>query len=238
MIRQLIVIAVTITASSAVAGAQVGYPPRQSPFRDLRESQELSFYTGWFNAKKDPARVAPQSGPLVGAHYQWRASGPANVTFDLARVESERRVLDPEISETCASANRECKYLGSWRWPLYMADIGLGLALTGARSFHRIVPELRAGAGIVTDFHTAPDVGEFAFGTRFAIKWGGGIRWVPSDLFQVRADVTNHLYSLRYPDTYYQPAVDDSQVLKLTQKKVIWLNNPAFTIGLSYLFSR
>jgi hypothetical protein len=238
MIRQLIAVAVVMSSASAVARAQVGYPPQQSPFRDLRQTQEVSFYAGWFNAKKDPARVAPQSGPMVGAHYQWRASGPANVTFDLARVESERRVLDPEVSETCPAGSRECKYLGTWRWPLYMADIGLGLALTGSRSFYQLVPEVRGGAGIVSDFHTTPDVGEFAFGTRFAFKWGAGIRWVPGGRFQLRADLVNHLYSVRYPETYYQSAEDGTSIFTGEQNRSAWLNNPSFTLGFSYLFSR
>src|SRR5688572_26790325 len=93
-------IALTLTAAGA-AGAQVGYPPNQSPFRDLRERQEITFYSGYFRAKLDPARVVPRSGPIVGLHYQWRASGPANLTLDAARVESERRVLDPEATGFC-----------------------------------------------------------------------------------------------------------------------------------------
>jgi hypothetical protein len=218
--------------------AQVGYPPLQSPFRDLRETQEFTFFAGWYRAKKDPARVVPRSGPMIGGHYQWRASGPANITFDLARVESERRVLDPEISETCASADRECKYLGTYRWPLYMADAGVALALTGARSFFRIVPELRGGLGIATDFHSRADVGEFGFGTRFALSWGAGFRWVPGGRYQLRADFINHLYSVRYPESYYQPADDGTSVFTIDQSRTAWLNNPAFTIGFSYLFSR
>lgn len=238
-LRGCAALAVLALAAAAEAGAQVGYPPTQSPFRDLRETQEVTFFTGWFLAKKDPARVAPQSGPLVGAHYQWRASGPANITFDFARVETERRVLDPERDESsCAADSLECKYLGTWRWPMYMADLGVALALTGARSFFRLVPEVRAGVGVASDFHTQPDVGNFAFGTRFAFTWGAGIRWVPGNRFQLRADVINHLYSVRYPDEYYLPAADGTSVFTREQSRSAWLNNPAFTIGLSYLFAR
>lgn len=227
-----------ITVSASTLGAQVGYPPRESPFRDIRERQAVTFFTGYFRAKKDPARVAPQSGPIFGAHYEWRASGPANITFDLARVSSERRVIDPERDANCASQDRECKVVGTWRWPLYMADAGVALALTGERSFHNVVPELRGGVGITTDFHSSPDVGEFAFGTRFALNWGAGIRWVPGNRFQLRVDLLNRLYSIRYPDSYYIPANDGTSVFRNSQNKTAWLNNPAFTIGFSYLFSR
>jgi len=218
--------------------AQVGYPPTRSPYRDLRETQEITLYGGYYRAKLDPARVAPRSGPMVGARYQWRAGGPAHITADLARVESDRRVLDPERPETCPSANRECKSLGMFRWPLYMADVGMALALTGERSWLNLVPELRAGAGFVTDFHTKADVGDFAFGTRFAFSWGGGIRWTPGGPYQLRVDVVNRLYSVKYPETYYLPAEDQTTIFSLRQNRTAWLNNPALTIGVSYLFSR
>jgi len=79
---------------------------------------------------------------MVGVLYQWRPSGPANLNFSLARVASERRVLDPELprSASCATPEGNCKLNGIYRWPLYFADGGFALALTGARSLFRLVP--------------------------------------------------------------------------------------------------
>ena len=220
------------------AGAQVGYPPAQSPFRDLRETMAFTFYTGYYRAKLDPARVAPKSGPIVGMHYQWRASGPANLTFDVARVESERRVLDPEADGGCEIKEPSCKSAGTFRWPLYTMDGGLTMALTGERSWFRLVPEVKAGGGIATDFHSKADVGEFEFGTRFAFMWGAGLRMTPGGRFQLRADITNRMYAVKYPLTYYVPAPDGTTIFGQSQDRTAWLNNPAFTLGLSYLFSR
>jgi hypothetical protein len=218
--------------------AQVGYPPEKSPYRDLREKMEVTVYTGYFRAKVDPARVVPRSGPIVGALYQWRAGGPVNLTFDLGRVASERRVLDPERLGTCPTASPECKSLGMFRWPLITADAGMALNLTGARSWMNLVPQLRLGIGMVSDFHTQSDVGDFAFGTRFAFSWGTGIRWAPGGRFQLRADLLNRLYSVRYPTTYYQEADDGSAIFSPRQNRTAWLNNPGLTVGMSYLFSR
>lgn len=237
---------VAVTGLSASLQAQVGYPPNQSPYRDLRETQEVTLHSGYFVAREDPARVSPRSGPAIGALYQWRMSGPANLTFDFTRVESERRVLDPEKLGTCPGASPtappdtsiDCKSLGMYRWPLYMADVGLALSLTGARSWFNIVPLLRAGLGVVSDFHVEPDVGDFAFGTRFALSWGAGLRWVPGGRFQVRADVLNRLYSVKYPTTYYSAADDGSSILGGRAARTSWLNNPTMTIGVSYVFAR
>ena len=104
--------ALALTLFAGTASAQVGYPPRQSPYRDLRETMEFTLYSGYYRAKKDPARVAPVSGPMIGAHYQWRAGGPAHLTVDVARVESERRVLDPEKTGTCVLTDVNCKSAG------------------------------------------------------------------------------------------------------------------------------
>ena len=239
MIRRFALVAVAFggVCFATRGEAQVGYEPQRSPFRDLRETQELTLFTGYYRAKKDPARIVPHSGPMAGALYQWRPGGPANLNVTLGRVSSERRVLDPEQPATCA-AGTDCKLNGVYRWPLYFADAGLALALTGARSFYRLVPEVRAGMGVVTDFHTQPDIGDFAFGTRFAFTWGAGIRWVPGGRYQLRADITNHLYSVRYPASYYLSAPDNSTIFTTRQSRSAWLNNPGFSIGVSYLFSR
>lgn len=237
----------SLLACASTAVAQVGYPPHQSPYRDLRESMEVTFYSGYYRAKKDPARVAPVSGPILGAHYQWRAGGPANLTLDVARISSERRVLDPERkgstvvgtdTTVCAVTEVTCKSAGVYRWPLYSIDGALAMALTGERSFLRMVPEVKAGFGVVTDFHSQPDVGQFAFGTRFALNWGAGLRLLPGGRYSFRADITNRLYSVKYPVSYYVPADDGTMIFTQRQSRSAWLNNPAFTFGVSYMFSR
>lgn len=217
--------------------AQVGYDPAHSPYRDLPQTQEITVFSGYYRAKVDAARVAPQSGPLLGVLYQWRPSGPANLNLSVSRLASRRRVLDPEAPATCPSGG-DCKLIGTFRWPVYFFDAGLALALTGGRSFYHFVPEAKLGAGVVSDFRTKPDVGDFAFGTRFAFNWGAGLRWIPGGAIQLRADFINHLYTLRYPAAYYQPAPDRSTIFTPRQSRSAWLNNPAITIGFSYLFSR
>lgn len=229
--------ALLISAVASAARAQVGYDPAHSPFHDIETTQEIVLYSGYYHAKTDVARVAPRSGPIVGAHYQWRVNGPASFTFDFARVASERQLLDPVQPKTCG-ANADCRSLGLYRWPLYFFDGTLAMSLTGARTFYGLSPELRTGFGLTSDFHEKPDLGDFGFGTRFAFLWGAGVRWLPGGRYGIRVDVLNHLYTVRYPGSYYQPAADTTQILTSSQRRSVWLNNPAITIGVSYRFSR
>ena len=80
---------------STAAVAQVGYPPARSPYVDLEKAQELTLIVGQYHAHRDPADVAPGGGLLVGAHYEWRAGGPAPLIGDVTRISSDRRVHNP-----------------------------------------------------------------------------------------------------------------------------------------------
>jgi hypothetical protein len=236
--KWLLLLTTTIVAAPAVARGQVGYDPAHSPFRDIDETQEVTLFSGYYKAKADVAHVAPRSGPIMGVHYQWRASGPANFTFDVSRVSSQRLVLDPQQPKSCAAKPDNCRSLGLYRWPLYFFDGTLAMSLTGARTFHGLAPEVKGGFGLASDFHEKPDLGDFGFGTRVAFLYGLGLRWIPGGRYAFRADFVNHLYSVKYPESYYQSASDSTQILAPRQKRSVWLNNPGLTIGVSYLFAR
>jgi hypothetical protein len=212
-----------------MATAQVGYPPARSPYLDLEHSQELTLVGGEYHAHRDPVDVGPQSGVITALHYEWRAGGPAHLVAEIGRIASDRRLIDPFK----VGAARE---LSTVSRPLYTADFDLGLSLTGAKSWHHLVPELAGGLGLVSDFHTQPDSGGFKFGTRFALNWGGGVRWVPGGRWQLRGDIKDRMYTLAYPESYYVAPPGGTAVIPTTQAKSFWTNNPAFTLGLSWLF--
>lgn len=229
--KSLLAALLALPLFAATASAQVGYTPEKSPFRDLEFRQELTAVAGYFAASKDPARVAPQSGPMLGAHYEAHVGGPAYVTADAARVFSERNVIDP----TKAAAQRS---LGTKSVGLYLADVGLALNLTGQKSLHRLVPVLKSGVGIATDFQSA-DAGGYRFGTTFAFVFGAGVKWLPGGSFQLRADVTDHLYQIQYPNSYYlQPTGGGTPYLPSGQARSMYKHNAALTVGASYLFFR
>src|SRR6476469_6734284 len=88
----------TVVAMPAAAQTvDVGYPPPKSPFRDLEYHQELTFFGGYFMAAKDPAGAAPQSAPMEGIRYEVTVGGPAQLYARLARINSQRNVIDPSL---------------------------------------------------------------------------------------------------------------------------------------------
>jgi hypothetical protein len=54
----------------------------------------------------------------------------------------------------------------------------------------------------------------------------------------VRADVTDQLYQIKYPNSYYVAASDGTSVLRITDSKSDWTSNIGLSIGISYLFFR
>lgn len=221
-----------LLGASASASAQVGYPPERSPYRDFEPRHELSLLVGIDESNLDPAGVAPHGGLVTTGRYQWRAGGPAHLFAQFSRIGARREIIDPTRSGAA-------RYLGERDWPTYAIDLGLAMALTGAKSWHDLIPLVSAGAGVVSDFQSGADVGGFKFGTRFAFNWGAGVRWVPGGRWALRADVTNRLYTVSYPGSYYTPPTGGcNPVLSGSQAKSSWTNHAAFTLGLAYVFGR
>lgn len=224
-------VAALLLGASAAGAQQVGYVPAQSPYLDLDYHQDVSAIVGWYHAKRDPLGIAPQSGMLNGIMYEWRAGGPAYLTGEISRIDSKRLVINPKNPPATRT-------VGTRSDPLYDVDLSLAVALTGFRTWHHLQPLAKAGLGMISDFKGA-DVGGYDFGTRFAFSWGGGVRWIPAGRWAVRADVNNRLYTIGYPESYYQPpAGGGASVLTPAQSRSLWTNNTALTIGISYQYSR
>ncbi|HET9426643.1 MAG TPA: hypothetical protein VFO55_14870 [Gemmatimonadaceae bacterium] len=227
-----VVIAAGLALATATAGAQVGYPPASSPFLDVEQRHAVTGFFGYFSAKRDPAAVAPKGGPMGGLQYEWRASGPLHLGMSFMTVASERTTLDP--SKPIAE-----RVVGTEKQPLFAADGFLAVSLTGERSWHHLMPVVGAGLGLITDTKNA-DVGGFRFGTRFAFPWSVGVRWIPGGgSLQLRADVKDWMYTIKYPQAYYTSSTSGEAAIVPTNVPASrWTNNFAMTVGGSYTFQR
>lgn len=226
MIRKFSSTAIGLLLPFTAAAAQevVGNLPEQSPFRDLEYRQEITLFGGYYIAGKDPAGVAPRSGPMVGIRYEAAVGGPVALLARVSTVRSERMVVDPRESE----ATRE---LGVQSWPLYFVDAGIAVNLTGQRSYRRLVPALNVGFGFAFDANRSVEEDPYRFGTPFALVYGGSVRYVPGGRFHLRFGIDNYLYRLSYPTSYYVEPEGGGPVVPLSQARTFWKNNTAFTIG-------
>jgi hypothetical protein len=227
----LVLLLIGVASTAGAQQVSVGYPPKASPYKDLEFHQELTAFGGYFNAAPDPAGVAPRAGPMGGIRYEVTVGGPAQLVARFAEARGDRNVVDP----TKPAASRS---LGSQKWPVYLADFGMSLNLTGQRSFHGIVPVTYAGVGIATDAGKKVAADPYRLGTTFAISYSAGLRFVPGGHFQIRADVGTYMYQIKYPAAYYITASDNTRVLTDAQARSFWKRNGAYTLGVSYLLFR
>ncbi|MEO5590349.1 MAG: hypothetical protein ABIS03_12240 [Gemmatimonadaceae bacterium] len=232
MKRLVSAIVFLLSAGTAAAqGIDVGYSPPSSPFRDLEFKHELTAFGGYYFAGKDPAGVAPMSGPMEGLRYEIVIGGPIQFVARAARVNSDRRVINPLEPQVTRD-------LGIRSWPVYLTDLGFSVNLTGQRSWRGVVPAIYAGVGLASDLDKKVEGDPFNLGTTFAFSFAGGLRFVPGGRFQVRADAGTSIYKLKYPTTYFVNTSDNTAVLNPAQAKEFWKRNFGLTLGASYLLFR
>jgi hypothetical protein len=210
--------------------AQVGHDPAKSPYVDLEYNQELTLLGGYLRTRHDPAGIAPKSRPIFGLRYEWTLTGPLAISAEVNGAPGTRDVVDP--AKPAATRN-----LGTQSNPVLAADLALAMNLTGQRSWHSLVPQIRGGLGFLSS-RAKDDSSGFAFGTPFAFVMGAGVKFVPGGRFQLRADVTDRIFKLNYPDTYYRIASDNTAVLPVSTAKSFYTHHTALTVGVSYLFAR
>lgn len=212
------------------ASAQVGHEPATSPYTDLEYNQEITPMFGYVRARHDPAGVAPQSFPAFGLRYEWTLTGPLALSSDLIGGMATRDVVEPTHPLATRSQGTERNAIGAF-------DLALALNLTGQKSWNHLVPQVRAGVGFV---HSAAqdDSSGFAFGTPFAFSVGGGVKYVLGGRMQLRADVTDRIFKLAYPDAYYRTTSDNTAVLDASTPRSFYTHHTALTVGVSYLFAR
>jgi hypothetical protein len=223
--------AIALVFSVATAAAQVGHLPAESPFVDLPGGHELTFVAGHYSAGRDPVGVAPRSGPLFGLRYEKTVGGPAALMVRYARVSSERFAFNPTQVGAAAALGRKSVAVN-------LVDANLAINLTGQKSWHSLVPVVNVGAGIAS-CSCSVEGDPYKFGTPFAFSLGAGLRYVPGGRFQLRVDLNDYIYQLKYPNAYYVPPATGSPALaEPRQAKSFWKNNLGLTLGASFLFFR
>ncbi len=218
-----------LLVAAPLSAQQVGYPPAASPFTDLEYKQEITPFGGWATASTDAANILPQSASIVGLRYQVYIGGPVSFDADFSRMAAIRNVIDPTQIATK-------RLVGTADAAVYGVNVGIALGLTGRKSWHHVVPEIRVGAGVVSS-ETKDDASGYTFGTPFALTFGGGLKFVSRGRLQIRADAGERLYKQKYPDAFFQPASDNSTVLT-TESRSFWTNQTLLTVGVSVLFNR
>ncbi|MEO7040059.1 MAG: hypothetical protein ABI446_11920 [Gemmatimonadaceae bacterium] len=227
---KLVLTAALLCLGIAPLAAQVGNVPEKSPYQDFNFRQDFSLWGGYFSGNTGEAGIGPQSSAIFGVRYGLHIGGPASFAFRVGRAASIRNVIDP----TKIGAARN---LGQVSDPIWIADAGINLALTGQKSFHHVIPEVGVGGGVATSRNKA-DVGGYRFGTGLAIHGTAGLKYVTHGPWGARLDVTDYFWQLSYPGAYFLAPAGGTAVLSARQVQNQWTQNPVLSFGITYIFSR
>ncbi len=219
-----------LTATPLVA--QVGHLPADSPYEDLRGRQALTLGLGRLSPDADPAGVGPGSGLLLSGRYELQIAAPLWIQTRLAFAPGlSRTVKDPLITGDARIAGTETR-------PLVMWHTGLGLNLTGNKSWRRLVPQLHGGLGFVTDASTRFDLGGYRFGTKFSFDYGASLRVTTGSRHELHVDLSRATWKYNYPDSYGgSGAASDSSILGARDRSG-WTGSTVLQIGISRFFLR
>jgi hypothetical protein len=223
-------------AARSLQAQKVGYDPDQSPYHDIDDNHDWYLFGGYWSASPDAAKVSPRDGPLIGARYDLMiAKTPLFMVARVAHVFDDRTIINPTYPEAIRVLNASAPA------DLNIADIGLGVQLTGHKSFHRLAPVINFGAGVVSDLGGAGGPERYHLGTQFAGTYGFGIRWIPDawlNRLTLRLDANNYLYEHHLPSSYHDLTADGTTAIPVTKALTEWRNNTALTFGIWYDFLR
>lgn len=230
MIRRTLLLC-AIFALAAPLGAQVGYPPEQSPYEDLRGRQGITVGVGLINPGTDPAGVGPGAGYLVHGRYDYLLAGPLWAFARLGYAPGlERTIKDPETSGPG-------RIFGSVDEPLVIGDLGLAMNLTGNKSYRRLVPRVSGSLGFVSTFKSEYDLGGYRFGTKFMLSLGIGARLATRNGWDLSADLTRMWWQMEYPDSYGGDGSATDESILGRGRLGPWTGNTVLTLGVTrYLF--
>lgn len=187
-----------LASAPAAAAAQVGHPPADSPFRDVTTRQHLSLLVGSFGGNTAVAGVGWRAGTLVTGRLETRLGGALDFAVSLAVAGSSRIKID-------TYADSAARVSGPFDRSLLLADLGLALNLTGAKTWRGLAPYVGLNAGWMTPTKGERDPGGYNAGANFTFAPSVGVRYRVSRGLALRLEARDYIWRYEWPLYYYQP---------------------------------
>lgn len=214
-----------------VAAAQVGHAPGASPYRDARVRQYLTFSGAYLTGGKGAAGVGPSDGFLGGVRWDVRLGAPTYAHVGLSAGSLQRVIIDPQEGPAARIQDTVTQ-------SVLMAEAGLGLALTGQKTWHGFAPYVAASLGMAFGGSVPADSIGFQFRRRFFVGPLAGVRWHISDRLHFRVEGRDIVWRLSYPVVFFEEpanAPGEPPVLNPDEMRgTEWVHHPALVFSIGY----
>lgn len=218
-----------VLATPAAALAQVGHPPRSSPYRDIRKGHTLTALGGYFGGDGGQFGIGPHNGNVFGGRYDIRTGSTIQLGLGIAHGTVERFILDPFVTVD----NRRS---GPVKQSVTYAEIDLQFNVTGGKSWNRLAPYASAGAGLAFAGNTPADTSRYDFGRGFYFAPALGTRVFLSDRLHLRAEARLTFWKLNYPTTFQRQPPDAGSPVIAGNNLSEWTTSPWLQVGVGYAF--
>ena len=231
-----VVASFALLLSPGLALAQVGHPPGDSPFRDIRKGHTLTALGGYFGGSGGEFNIGPHRGTVFGGRYDIRTGSTVQIGLGIAHGSLDRFIVNPFV----ALVSRRS---GPVKQSVTFADISLQLNVTGGKSWNRLAPFLAAGVGLAFAGGTPADTSRYEFGRKFYVAPSAGFRFFISDRLHLRGEARAVFWKLSYPTTFQSEPVeepgtpDDPNAVIVGDNLSEWNASPWLQVGLGYSFS-
>jgi hypothetical protein len=202
-----------------------------SPYRFIETRQSAMVFGGYLATSRGTLEIGPESAPIFGGRYDLIVSGPFALEAEIGRFSSTRMVWDTVAADTTR------RVIGEVDFGAITALAALRFNLTGARTYHRLLPYLLFGLGAVIETTSESAIEEdlnsdlkLDYGTSFAGMLGGGIELLTESGFGVRLDARNILWKLKTPRAFLLR--EEGRTLPSDK----WSQNFSFSAGLVFHF--
>ena len=202
--------------------AQVGYPPKSSPYHDLHKGSSITFTGGYFMGNGGRAGVGPRDGYIVGGRFDLHASRPLQFGLGVEYGSLQRNIVDP----TQPPGSR---VTGPVDQSVTFVEGLVTFNITGGKTWHGLAPFIEMATGAAFGSSTPADTSGYNFGTKGFFAPGGGLRFFLGDRFHIRAAARGNFWKLSYPPSYRTGAVP------VTLDASEWNLSPWFEFGLGFI---
>lgn len=211
-----------------------------SPYRFIDTGGRVGVLFGHVGTRRGNLGLGIGPSSVAGARLRGRLSSPLSIELSVGVGSSDRFVIDP----------REVTYPDpvdtvSVTWAL--VDVNFQIALTGARTLHRLQPFVTLGFGVLRglgeDVSAAladPSDAAFRFrvGTSASATFGLGTEWHVVNGVGISFEMRDHLWRITTPDGFFR-----LDVLEMIQdsgapvpEDTEWTHNLEFSVGAFYYF--
>ena len=232
-LRAAVLVGTTIVLSVSPTvrlSGQVGHDPGHSPYHDIRRGSGPRLVLGYLSGDRGTVPVSITDGVTFGVRYEAWMGKSMSFTAGLAYGQTSRLIVDPFKDDSVRKS-------GPIDDDVILADLGLQLSLTGAKTFHGFAPFVTTSLGLAFGSRLPGDTSGYQFGTKFTFTPGAGLRWYPGRRVSVQADARLVFWKLRYPINYKTPLSNDgTRVLPLLAPETDWTIHPWVSLGVGWTF--